>query len=78
MALMNHAFPMGSRSRGVVRLLFRLMHPGDWPMLVWHWVLGWMHWIAAKLEACLEFMRRCAASVWGRISSIVWRRSRSE
>ena len=66
MALLDHAFPIGSRSRGMVRLLFRLMHPSDWPIMIWLWfrgigmwlkglVLGWFGLVGGLVLSCFQF-----------------------
>eukprot|EP00892_Ulva_mutabilis_P010758 jgi/Ulvmu1/8054/UM004_0291.1 len=56
--LLDHAFPSGSRSRAIVRLCFRLMHPGDWPALLWLWAAG-------IVSGCWEWLLWIAARIWG-------------
>ena len=67
--LLDHAFPSGSRSRAIVRLLFRLMHPGDWPALLWLWLVGivsgvwgWFQGVFARIWALWLWLWRCVGN----------------
>lgn len=56
MRVLNAAFPTGSHSRGIVRLIFRFVHPSDWPMLLWLWVQSWVLWICSGLSKWAVFV----------------------
>lgn len=72
---LNHAFPTGSQSRGMVRLLFRLMHPSDWPMLIYLWLQSNAVWVRDKLIALCVTLWSLMAMLAARC--MFWRHSRS-
>jgi hypothetical protein len=79
MTLLDHAFPVGSQSRGMVRLLFRLMHPSDWPMLVWHWLRGVFSWLRALVVGWFTLIGSLVLSCFNFCFSwLPWRSQRAQ
>jgi len=59
LAALDAAFPIGSRSRLFVSLLFRLMHPSELPGLLWLAVTAWLQEATTTMLSCAH--RACAA-----------------
>lgn len=67
MKTLDALYPLGRRTRRVVRMLFRLLHPTDWLGEFWLVPFHWWAWL---------YTRVLLAAFW-MIYSVIWRRPRS-